>query len=77
MPAHLDSIEDARIQRMLTSVLSMYESYTFFTAPNYANFDSDSDGFETAFKKILTDHREKFLVGEAVSGDSALNELRK
>ena len=32
---------------------------------------------ETSFKKILTDHREKFLVGEAVSGDSALNELRK
>ena len=77
MPAHLDSIEDARIQKMLTSVLSMYESYTFFTAPNYANFDSDSDGFETGFKKILTDHREKFLGGEAVSGDSALNELRK
>ena len=77
MPAHLDSIEDARIQEMLTSVLSMYESYNLFTAPNYANFDSDSDGFETSFKKILTDHREKFLVGEAVSGDSALNELRK
>ena len=77
MPAHLDSIEDTRIQKMLTSVLSMYESYTFFTAPNYANFDSDSNGFETSFKKILTDHREKFLVGEAVSGDSALNELRK
>ena len=77
MPAHLDSIEDARIQKMLTSVLSMYESYNLFTAPNYANFDSDSNGFETSFKKILTDHREKFLVGEAVSGDSALNELRK
>jgi len=77
MPAHLDSIEDARIQKMLTSVLSMYESYNLFTAPNYTSFDSDSDGFETSFKKILTDHREKFLVGEAVSGDSALNELRK
>jgi len=77
MPAHLDSIEDARIQKMLTSVLSMYESYNLFTAPNYANFDSDSNGFETSFKKILTDHREKFLGGEAVSGDSALNELRK
>ena len=71
MPAHLDSIEDARIQKMLTSVLSMYESYNLITAPNYANFDSDSNGFETSFKKILTDHREKFLVGEAVSGDSA------
>lgn len=77
MPAHLDSIEDARIQKMLTSVLSMYESYNLFTAPNYANFDSDSNGFETSFKKILANHREKFLVGEAVSGDSALNELRK
>ena len=77
MPAHLDSIEDTRIQKMLTSVLSMYESYNLFTAPNYTNFDSDSNGFETSFKKILTDHREKFLGGEAVSGDSALNELRK
>jgi len=56
-------------------VLSMYESYTFFTAPNYANFDSDSDGFETGFKKILTDHREKFLVGEAVTQADALKKL--
>ena len=77
MPAHLDSIEDVRVKKMLTSVLSMYDSYTFFTAPNYANFDNDSDGFETDFKKILTDHREKLLAGEEVSSDTALSELKK
>ena len=77
MPAHLESIEDVRIQKLLTGVLSMYESYTFFTAPNYVSFDSDSDGFETTFKRILTDHREKFLAGEAVRASAALDALRK
>ena len=77
MPTHLDSIEDARIKKMLTSVLSMYESYTFFTAPDYANFDSDSDGFETDFKKILADHRETFLSGDTVLVEAALDELKK
>ena len=77
MPGHLNSIADARVRKMLTSVLSMYESYTFFTAPNYGNFDSDSDGFETKFKRILSDHREAFLAGEAVSPEEALQELKK
>ena len=77
MPGHLDSIADVRVRKMLTSVLSMYESYTFFTAPNYGNFDSDSDGFETKFKRILSDHREAFLAGEAVSPEEALQELKK
>ncbi len=51
MPASIDTIEDARIQKMLTSVLDMYESYEFFTAPTYADFDAQSDAFEASFKE--------------------------
>ena len=60
---HMDTVEDPRIKKMLTSVLAMYEDYTFFTAPTYANFDSDSDAFEERFKEVLTEHRGRYLEG--------------
>ena len=60
---HMDTVEDPRIKKMLTSVLAMYEDYTFFTAPTYASFDSDSDAFEERFKEVLTEHRGRYLEG--------------
>ena len=60
---HMDTVEDPRIRKMLTSVLSMYEDYSFFTAPTYANFDSDSDAFEERFKDLLTEQRNRYLDG--------------
>lgn len=55
LPAHLETVEDARIQKMLTAVLSMYEEYQFFTAPNFAEFDAVSSKYEKDFKRLLTD----------------------
>lgn len=75
MPVHLETIEDERITKMLTSVLSMYEEYTFFTAPTYANFDADSDTYEDTFKKLLTDDRAKYLNGESVSAEATLAQM--
>lgn len=63
LSAHMDTVEDPRIKKMLTSVLAMYEDYTFFTAPTYASFDSDSDAFEERFKEVLTEHRGRYLEG--------------
>ena len=77
MESHLETVEDPRIKKMLTSVLSMYDSYTFFTAPTYAELDSDSEEFESDFKSLLTDHRERFLAGESVAPEDALEELKK
>ena len=77
MKEHLDTLEDVRIKKMLTSVLSMYESYSFFTAPNYSNFDADSDNYETNFKALLTDERSKYLEGENVSSENALAQFKK
>ena len=74
--AHMDTVEDPRIKKMLTSVLSMYEDYSFFTAPTYADFDSDSDAYEDDFKDLLTDKRAEHLAGNAVSAADALNEFR-
>ena len=73
---HMDTVEDPRIRKMLTSVLSMYEDYSFFTAPTYASFDSDSDAYEDDFKDLLTDMRAEYLAGNAVSAADALNEFR-
>ena len=77
MDTHMETLEDARIKKMLTAVLSMYEEYTFFTAPNYSNLDADSADYETGFKALLTEERSKFLAGDSVSAEAALNELRK
>lgn len=74
---YVGTVEDIRIQKMLTSVLSMYDSYTFFTAPNYAGFDDDSDRFESRFKRLLQADRTAFLAGEAVDMQTTLGELKK
>jgi len=50
VPATLETLEDARILKMLRAVLDMYESYAFFTAPTYADFDAQSDEYEASFK---------------------------
>ena len=73
---HMDTVEDPRIRKMLTSVLSMYEDYSFFTAPTYASFDSDSDAYEDDFKDLLTDKRAEYLAGNTISVADALNEFR-
>lgn len=77
LPEHVDTVEDPRIKKMLTSVLSMYEEYTFFTAPTYTAFDSDSDKYEEDFKKLLTNKREEYLNGQSTSAADALTEFRK
>ncbi|MBE6031416.1 MAG: extracellular solute-binding protein [Clostridiales bacterium] len=72
MTSHLESLTDERIEKMLTSVLSMYDSYSFFTAPNYPAFDDDSSNYESEFKALLTGERSKLIAGEDVSSEDAL-----
>ena len=77
LSTHMDTVEDPRIRKMLTSVLAMYEDYSFFTAPTYANFDSDSDAFEESFKDLLVGHRDRYLEGidKIFPASEALKEL--
>ena len=76
---HMDTVEDPRIRKMLTSVLSMYEDYRFFTAPTYASFDSDSDAFEERFKEVLSEHRNRYMEGidKIFPASEVLKELKK
>ena len=76
IPVHLESLEDARIKKMLTAVLSMYEEYEFFFAPSFSGFDALSSKYEKDFKALLTEEREKYLAGEAYSAESAIKELQ-
>ena len=77
LSTHMDTVEDPRIRKMLTSVLAMYEDYSFFTAPTYAKFDSDSDAFEESFKDLLVGHRDRYLEGidKIFPASEALKEL--
>ncbi|MBQ4538621.1 MAG: extracellular solute-binding protein [Oscillospiraceae bacterium] len=73
---HMDTVEDPRIKKMLTSVLAMYEDYSFFTAPTYADFDSDSDNYEKDFKELLSDNRTEYLAGNMISAADALKDFK-
>ena len=75
MPVLLDTLEDLRIREMLTSVLSMYDSYTFFTAPNYSDFDTQSSTFEQDLKAFLTEARSRYLSGVPQTAADALTEF--
>ncbi len=74
---HLELLEDVRIKKMLTSVLSMYEEYEFFSAPNYSRFDTDSEAYEEKFKKLLTDERARHLAGGETTAEAALSDMIK
>ncbi len=74
---HLELLEDVRIKKMLTSVLSMYEEYEFFSAPNYASFDDDSAKYEKDFKELLTEERKLYLAEGGTSSTEALENFVK
>ena len=76
IPVHLETLEDARIKKMLTAVLSMYEEYDFFFAPSFSGFDALSSKFEKDFKALLTREREKYLEGKEYSAESAIKVLQ-
>ena len=50
----------------------MYESYDFFTAPNFGSFDTVSREYEESFKTLLKTQREAYLKNEALSVADAL-----
>lgn len=77
MEAYLKTAEDARIAKMLTTVLSMYNEYTLFTAPNLSDFDAVSKDYEKRFKNLLTNQRKEYLSGGNNSLQDALNEITK
>lgn len=75
MDAYLETVEDARIAKMLTTVLSMYDEYELFTAPNLSDFDAISKNYETGFKSLLTAKRNAYLSGDDISESDALKEM--
>lgn len=77
MNTRIENIEDTQIRKMLTTVLSMYESYDLFTAPNFNNFDSVSNNYETNFKSLMAKQREEYLAGSEVTVKNALDEMKE
>ena len=77
MDAHIAAVEDTRVKMMLTSVMDMYESYTFFTAPTYSSFDKDSDSFEESLYTILSADKATVASGGETSAADALERLKK
>ncbi len=57
--------------------MNMYDSYNFFSAPNYSNFDNDTKKFEDMLYSILSDDRDAFKSGQNVTAEAALARLKK
>ena len=71
LTTHLESVSDERIYKMLSSVLSMYDEYTFFSAPNHPNLDESNDTYDAAFIEILNKGIEAAGEGNSISADEA------
>ncbi len=72
LPERLGEMEHPQIQKMLTAVLSMYEEYSFFTAPNFAEFDTLSDRYETQFMRQMEAGQDAFESGTPIPAAEAL-----
>ncbi len=72
MVEHLEELEDARIKKMLTAVLDMYEDFEFFTAPNFPTMDEESSRYDKDFKRYMTEWRTAYLEGSSISAKEAL-----
>ncbi len=74
MREHLADLEDARIRKMLTAVLDMYEDYRFFTAPNFPSLDEESSRYDKTFKQNMTQWQQQAESGNLLSPEEALNQ---
>ena len=54
----------------------MYDTYNFFTAPNTADFDAVSKGYEKDFKALMAAQRTAYLSGTSVDARDALEQLK-
>lgn len=77
MDAYLETVEDARIEKMLTAVVSMYQDYTLFSAPNFSDFDAVSKNYENKFKALLTGQHSAYLSGNSLTVQDALADMQK
>lgn len=75
--ASLGGVEDVRIKKMLTTVLSMYEEYEFFTAPNLPALDDASSAYETDFKRLMAGAWEAAQNGAPTPAEDILEQLAK
>lgn len=76
LTAHLESVSDERIYKMLSSVLSMYEEYTFFSAPNHPDLDESSSTYESVFTAVLQEGITAVQEGSPISADKAFAKLK-
>ena len=75
LPGHLESMEDARVKMMLTTVLTMYESYDFFTIPNLPETEAASDRMEQNMMLAFRQGREAWLADAPIAPAEALTGL--
>ena len=75
LPGHLESMEDARVKKMLTTVLTMYEGYDFFTMPNLPETEAASDRMEQNMMLAFRQGREAWLADAPIAPAEALTGL--
>ena len=75
LPGQLESMQDARIKKMLTTVLTMYGEYDFFTMPNLPELESASDRCEQNMMLMFRRGREACLSDAPITVAEALDDM--
>ena len=71
LPAHIDSLDNENIHKMLSTVLTMYQEYDFYTAPNLLSFDDFSSAYEEDYREFMGNLHSLSKTGEACSPEDA------
>lgn len=75
MAENIDGISDYRIRKVLATVAEMYESYSFFFAPTFEEFDGLSASFKERFLKYMGEAQAEARQGTAPNADAAYLEF--
>lgn len=60
MDAEIAEVENPNVKKMLEAAVEMYQEYDFYVAPSFAGFDSLGKSYESTFKQLLGQERERF-----------------
>ena len=75
LPVYLEGMEDARIRKLLTTVLDMYEDYSFFAMPNLPQLEAEAEGYEQNLMQMFRHGREARQSNTPVTATEAFDEM--
>lgn len=67
LQGEINAAANGKVKSMLTASMKIYGEYNFFIPPNFSGFDDIGSDFESNFKAVLRDGREKYLLDKTLN----------